>query len=269
MKQLALAFQFLTIIPIRVKGEVSGKDLSRSAVFFPVVGAFQGLLAACAASLLIAVFTAEIVSGLVIVVLIISNGGFHLDGLADTFDALAVKSSGNEETDRDRRLAVMKDSSTGAIGVVAIVLVILVKYLFIKDLFLHGPYFVFLSLLFLMPAYSKWAMVPALCHGTSARKDGLGRVFMESVGIGAVISSFFLVTFFYFLAVSLFLRTYGAGIFELYFSLSLFLYLFGLLMVRFFTKKFGGLTGDNFGAISEISEILFLMVASIWLRHFI
>ncbi len=269
MKQLALAFQFLTIIPIKVSGEVSARDLSRSAVFFPVVGAFQGLLAACAAALLITIFPEEIVSGLVIAVLIIINGGFHLDGLADTFDALAVKSCGNNEADMERRLSVMKDSSTGAIGVVAIVLVILLKYLFIKDLIFHTPISVLISLLFVMPVYSRWAMVPALYHGTSARKDGLGRTFMDSVGIGTVTSSFLLVALFDLLAFLLFPGPNVAKTFAIYISAAVVLYLFSLLTVRFCKGRFGGVTGDNFGAISEISEIIFLMVTSLWLQHFI
>ncbi len=267
MKQLAIAFQFLTIIPIKVKGEVSGSDLSRSAVFFPVVGAFQGLLAACAASIFIIIFTAEITAGLVLVVLILSNGGFHLDGVADTFDALAVKSSGNEAGDREKRLSVMKDSSTGAIGVIAIVLVILLKLLFIKDLALSTPAALF-PLLFLMPVFSKWAMVPALCHGTAARKDGLGKIFVDSVGISTVVSSFLFLMLFCFLAL-LFSGLHRATALALYFSLSVLLYLLSLLTVRFCKKKFGGLTGDNFGAISEISEIFFLMVTSLWLQRFI
>ena len=256
-------------MPIKVKGGVSAKDLSRSAVFFPVVGAFQGLLAACAASLFIVIFTAEITSGLVIIALILSNGGFHLDGLADTFDALAVKSSGSEAADREKRLSVMKDSATGAIGVVAIVAVILLKFLFVKDLFLHAPAPVYLSLFFLMPAYSKWTMVLALRQGTSARKDGLGKIFMDSAGMGAVISSFLLVTLSYFLIVLLFFSAYGTKALVLYLLLSLSLCLFTILTVRFLKNRFGGLTGDNFGAIGEISEILFLMAASLWLRRFI
>lgn len=268
MKRLALAFQFLTIIPIKVKGDVSGSDLSRSAVFFTVVGALQGLMAACAASLFIMVFNKEVASGLVIVVLIISNGGFHLDGLADTFDALAVKSGGNEAIDREKRLSVMKDSATGAIGVVSIVLVILLKFLFLNDLLSQTSILAVSSFLFLMPVFSKWAMVPALFHGTSARNDGLGNIFMDSVGISTVIFSFLFLMLFCLLALS-FSGMHRTTASALYFSLSVLLYLFSLLAVRFCKRKFGGLTGDNFGAISEISEIFFLMVTSLWLQRFI
>jgi cobalamin synthase len=39
------------------------------------------------------------------------------------------------------------------------------------------------------------------------------------------------------------------------------------LWVRFCERRFGGLTGDTFGAMGELSEILFLAVVSAWLRH--
>ena len=139
---------------MKVKGDISEKEISRSANFFSFVGAFQGLLAAVSALFLSKVFPLEIVSALVVLILILNNGGFHLDGLADTFDALAVKSSGDEKADRERRLAVMKDSSTGAIGVVSITLTILMKYLFIKDLFNKCLASAVLSILFLMPVFS-------------------------------------------------------------------------------------------------------------------
>jgi adenosylcobinamide-GDP ribazoletransferase len=93
MRQFLLAFQFLTIVPVKVRGEVSEKDISGSAVFFPVVGAFQGLLTAMTAFLFMKLFSSEVTCGLVILILTLTKG-FHLDGLADTFDALAVKASG-------------------------------------------------------------------------------------------------------------------------------------------------------------------------------
>jgi len=44
-------------------------------------------------------------------------------------------------------------------------------------------------------------------------------------------------------------------------------YLFCRFWGTLCTRKFGGLTGDTLGAQSELSEILFLMVASSWLQH--
>ena len=65
----------------------------------------------------------------------------------------------------------MKDSVTGAIGVVAIVTGILLKFILIKNvLSFPVPLTAFLVFSF-MPVFSKWLMVPAMYHGTSARND--------------------------------------------------------------------------------------------------
>ena len=266
MRPLFLAFQFLTIIPFKVSGGVSGRDLSRSTVFFPVVGAFQGLLAAVIARLSLTVFSGDTASALAITALALCNGGFHLDGLADTFDALAVKSGGDERVDRDRRLAVMKDSTTGAIGVVSIVLVILVKFVFMRELLTKASVDAASSFLFLMPVFSKWVMVPSLYIGTSARQDGLGKVFMDSVTISTVAYSSLFLLLFCAMAASLHLyKIFGAGTLLLFFSLCAIFSVFSFIAVRLCTRRFGGLTGDMFGAINEISEILFLFVTALWL----
>lgn len=265
---MLLALQFLTIIPVKVKGGISEKEVAKSAAFFPVAGAFQGLLALLSASLLLRILPPDIVSGLLVLILTISNGGFHLDGLADTFDALSVKSGGDASADRQKRLSVMKDSTTGAIGATAIVFSILLKFLLLNNLLLNSSPFTFYSLLFLMPVFSKWIMVTAMYHGTSARQDGLGRIFLNNVGIQAVAFSSLLVITFYVAAAELhLLKVLGSVSIELFVILCVVLYAFGLASLKFCTKRFGGLTGDNLGAISEISELLFLAVTIIWLRR--
>jgi adenosylcobinamide-GDP ribazoletransferase len=220
--------------------------------------------------LFLRIFSPEITAGLIISILIVSNGGFHLDGLADTFDALSVKSTGDRETDIEKRLAVMKDSTTGAIGVVAIVSVIMLKFLFISSLFTNSSVFTVYSILFLMPMFSKWIMVIAMHHGSSARQDGLGRIFLDNVNMNTVVFSSLLVIVLYILIAELhLLKVYGTGSATLFITLFALLYMFSFMAVKFCNKKFNGLTGDNLGALSEISEILFLMVTTIWLRHFI
>jgi adenosylcobinamide-GDP ribazoletransferase len=267
---LILAFQFLTIIPLRVRRGASERDLSRSAVFFPVVGAFQGLLTAVIARVSLALFSGDAASALALTALVLCNGGFHLDGLADTFDALAVKSHGDEQADREKRLAVMKDSTTGAIGVVSIVLVILLKFVLVRELLIKAPVDAASSFLFLMPVFSKWVMVPSLHMGTSARQDGLGKAFIDSVTISTVAySSLFLILFCAMTASMHLYNIFGAGTLALFFSLCAVLAVFSFMTVRLCTKRFGGLTGDVFGAINEISEILFLFVAAVWLQRFI
>lgn len=262
MKQLILAFQFLTIIPLKVKGNFTEKEIAQSSIFFPVVGAVQGLLIMVSAPYLIKAFPVEIASLFTLLILILTNGGFHLDGLADTFDALALKSTGDKEKDFERRLSVMKDSATGAIGVVAIAIVILFKYELIKW-FLTAD----CRLLFLMPVFSRWVMVPAMYHGKSAKQDGLGKLFINNVTITMLIlSTAFLTLSITVYALVYLLEAYGVKTYKLPLIIAAFLYAFSLAWMRFCSKKFNGFTGDTLGALSEMGEILYLLIVFVWLQ---
>ena len=268
MRQLLLALQFLTIVPVKVSGTVTGKDMSGSAAFFPLAGAFQGLLAVCAALVSAAFFPPEITSGLVLLALIVSNGGFHLDGLADTFDALSVKSGGDYAADRDKKLQVMKDSTTGAIGVIAIVMTLLLKFLFLNNVISSSLSPARYAFLFLMPVFSKWGMILNMYHGVSARQDGLGKMFIENITLVSVLLASLLLTLFCFAADRLYLHAeFGAGMILLFIVLIAVFSVFRILSAGFFNNRFGGITGDTLGAAGEISEILFLLVTSLWLQR--
>jgi adenosylcobinamide-GDP ribazoletransferase len=268
LKKLLLAFQFLTIVPTRVRGNIADAEMSRSAIFFPAVGAFQGMLAVGAAYLSLGFLGVEIVPVMALLILAASNGGFHLDGLADTFDAMAVKSSGDNAADIGKRLSVMKDGSAGPIGVMSIVFAVLLKFLLLRGLFLSLTRPTFYAFLFMMPVYSKWSMVPPMYYGISAREDGLGKIFTGSIGMGTVVLSSCLAIIVSVFVYALWLKdAYGPSIALLLFVLFALLYLYGFLSARYCTIKFGGVTGDIFGAISEISEIFFLLGVSAWLLH--
>lgn len=268
MRQVLLAVQFLTIVPVKVKGDITEQDVAGSAAFFPLAGALQGLLTAVPAVLLMKVLPAEIAAAFALLFLIISNGGFDLDGLADTADALAVKSSGDAECDRSKRLSVMKDGSSGAMGVIALMMAVLLKFVLMQRLLADFSTFAAAAIFFLMPAFSKWITVPAMYHGTSARKDGLGKMFIEHTGAASVIISTGIVLL---LSLSVSSVDLIAASFvpciEFCVASLTGLYLFGLVAIKFLAKRFGGLTGDHFGAMTEISEILFLLAAYIWLPH--
>ncbi|HVN95669.1 MAG TPA: adenosylcobinamide-GDP ribazoletransferase [Syntrophorhabdaceae bacterium] len=271
MKALTAAFQFLTIVPVRTKKVPSEKDLVGSSVFFPFVGATQGLVLAICCLVFLKIFSPEIVAALVIIVYAVVTGAFHLDGLSDTFDALAVRSSGNVGSDRVKRLAVMKDSTTGAIGSVSLILCLLFKYLLLRETLAADHALHKYLVLFLTPVFSKWIMVRAMYRVKSARDDGIGRIFLAHVRL-----RHFVLATVVFLVIGLtagliwshtVLTSFGRGIgsFALFFCLAVTVTLsVGFLFKRLFTAKFGGLTGDNFGALHEITENAFLTVALLW-----
>lgn len=272
MKRLLLAVQFLTLVPITIGGNITAREIGRSAAFFPLAGAIQGLFMVLGLIIFSKVFPPDITAGLLVMLLALSSGGFDLDGLADTADALAIKSSGNRETDIGKRLLVMKDSSIGSIGVIALIFVIFLKYLFMNSIISNLPFGTAAVILFLMPAFSKWITVPPMFHGISARNDGLGKILIENAGMQSLlISSIIMITlclaavlseFFINASGTVTSRSLGLCVLML-----ILFYLISLGAVRFFHRRFGGLTGDHFGALTEISEIIFLGVAYIWLRH--
>lgn len=249
------AFQFLTVIPVpSFCGKISEKDVGKSCVFFPLVGLLQGMLLVLFYRLFMDVFPVEITAGLLITALVISNGGFHLDGLSDTFDALASRKS------RERALEIMKDGTAGPIGVASVVLALLLKYLALTSVLGISEMPFYLPLL-LFPVQSRWVMVAAMYLGKSARKDGLGKIFIENTGVAEFLISLLLAagtTVIIFIAAGR-LHPYSINGAPALIPVSC-VYGFGILAVWFFRRRFFGLTGDNLGAINEISEVLFLLI---------
>ncbi len=268
MKQLLLAVQFLTIIPVTVKGPCSEEELAHSSSFFPVAGALQGILIALAAFVSIKIFPVEIVSGFAILVLLLSNGGFDMDGLIDTFDALAVKPTGDRERDLEIRLSVMKAGSIGAVGAMALVMAVLLKFVLLNQLFRSLPLPAALSFLFIIPVFSKWVTVIAMFHGRPARKNGLGSIFIGKVQLTQVVLSSLIMLALCVIVAGLYLYPlYDMWAIGLLAVLFLLLYLLALIIVRFTIWRFGGLTGDHCGALSEIAEILLMAAIPVWLQH--
>jgi adenosylcobinamide-GDP ribazoletransferase len=228
----------LTIIPLPKLREVSGKDVGRSLVFFPVVGIVIGLILAGLAWVLTLVLPMTVVAVLLIIALVLIIGGLHLDGLADTFDGL----SGHTV---EERWSIMRDSHIGSFGVVAIVCLLLLEYaslISVPRAWLFGS-------LILMPTAGRWAMVYAITVYPYARPSGLGTVFKENAGKWSLV-----------IATVITLAVAG-GLF-LWIGLVIMMVVWGITagIGSFFRKRFNGLTGDNYGAINVIAEVTVLVV---------
>ncbi len=120
-RQLTLAVTFLTGIPLKVEGDVSPADLWRSMGWYPLVGLAMGLAAWAVYAGLLSLLPGLVAAALVVILLELLTRGLHMDGLMDTADGVLSGAP------RERALEIMKDSNVGAMGVVAAVLLLILK----------------------------------------------------------------------------------------------------------------------------------------------
>ena len=116
VRALRGAIGFLTRIPVRA-GEAEWEAFRRTAYSIPLVGYLIGALAGVA--FFLPVQPPTTVAAYLVAIYLVS-GITHADGLADVGDAMAVHG------DRERRLAVLKDSATGVGGTLALSTTLLV-----------------------------------------------------------------------------------------------------------------------------------------------
>ena len=244
MKQLFAAFRFLSILPVPQNWAGDGKCLSRSVKFFPVVGLTIGVIVAGCSWLLAFVVPQMVVAAMVVTLLAIMTRGLHLDGLADTADGFWSVS------DRQRTLEIMKDSYTGAMGVIAIACILLLKFACLSamdpDVLWQG--------VSLMVLTSRCMMVLPISLLPYARKEGgLGKLFYETrSAFNALWAVSFVLMAGWFIADL-------AGIVAVVASV------FVTMAFGYYCKwKIGGVTGDTIGATSELTEVVTALVMCAW-----
>jgi len=118
---LRAALMLLTRIPVG-RQPLSAAARRWGAAFFPVVGALVALPGAAVLGFAGPVLGDLLAAALALLIAILLTGALHEDGLADTADAL-----GGGGHDRERVLAILKDSRHGSYGVLALVGSVLVR----------------------------------------------------------------------------------------------------------------------------------------------
>src|SRR2546427_5335192 len=131
LRAAVAAITFLTHIPLGRRVALDEADVARGALLFPVIGSGVGAAVGGAALLFHAALPAFTAAALALVLGAVLTGGLHLDGLADTADALGADS-------RERALQIMRDPGIGAFGATALGLDLLLKASAIAALLQHG-----------------------------------------------------------------------------------------------------------------------------------
>ena len=234
MKSFLTALRFLTIIPVRGKDG----DLEKSIMFFPIVGFLLGLILV-GVNLILSPFLQELTVRIILVVLLaLLTGALHLDGVADTFDALGSGKS------REEKLKIMRDSHLGAIGAVAVCCMLLLK---LSGLFSIPSEFLN-RVLVLVPVLGRWSLVGGCTFFSYAHSGGgKGLIFMKNRNIGYFVTA----TVFTFMVSLISLSLEGLIVFVL-------AGMAGFLLMKFLNRIFGGVSGDMLGMLNESIEVLSL-----------
>ncbi|MBA3468047.1 MAG: adenosylcobinamide-GDP ribazoletransferase [Herpetosiphonaceae bacterium] len=243
--RLAEALRFLTILPIPGTPAMSEIALVRAMATFPLAGALIGGLVAATwwgatwlwggpAGALCAVLTWGALTS-----------GLHLDGIADSGDALFSWRS------RERKLEIMKDSRIGTMGALALIGVVLLKWAFVLTC---GP--LAWRALILAPILGRWANLLGIFWFPAAAEGGLGRTFRDHIrrsDLGwasgsAVAGAVLLAGWWGGLALAVVAAT-------------------TVICAQAMVRSLGGLTGDTYGALCEIAEAVTLAVLGAAVTH--
>jgi adenosylcobinamide-GDP ribazoletransferase len=246
LQDLKVAALFLTSLPVKTAGDISMRDLAQAVYAFPLMGAlvgFLGGLAFLAASLLgLPTMPAAL---LAILATVLATGALHEDGLADTADGLGAGD------DRERALAIMRDSRIGSFGALALMLALLCRLMALAPM--YDPFLV-LRVLICAGMASRAVLPVVMLIQPSARATGLaaeaGRPEPIRVAIGAGVA---LVACLALLQQQALVAVAASAAVS-------------LLVAHWLGRRFGGCTGDTLGAVQQVAEIVFLFAVVARLR---
>jgi len=234
--RLGAALRFLTILPMPGMPPMSEESTARAIPLFPLAGALIGALLAGLGLAASALWEPGVRSVILVVAWAIITAGLHLDGLSDTFDAVLSWRS------RERKLEIMKDSRIGAMGAIA-----LIAALALKVTWLGAAGDGWLRAVWLAPVLGRWADLYGIFWFPPARAGGLGRDVQSQVRR----SDFVFGTL-----TTVALAAAIAGVRGVV-AVAL-VWVAAHLLARWWTRDLGGLTGDTYGALCEIAEIVAL-----------
>ena len=245
LQPLGEAVRFLTVFPVPGLPPMKEATVARSMLAFPLAGLLIGACGAIAGLFAGWLFGEPIRAVAVVVAWMVVTWGLHLDGLADSADALFSWRT------RERKLEIMKDSRIGTMGALALISAVLLKVGAISSL---GPAW-WIGVL-LAPVWGRWSDIYGIFFFPAAREGGMGRNFHDQVRQ----RDFWIATASALVIGAVLLPPWGALV-------GLVALLVAHLMARWMVGVLGGLTGDTYGALSEVGEIVVLLALAALAQH--
>ena len=233
------AAAFLTRLPVGARDHDAAR-MGGGIAWFPIIGVVIGALVGGVYALALQVVPPLVAATLAVAAGILATGAFHEDGLADTADALVGSA------DRESALRILKDPRLGTFGVLALILSVGFRVTALASFDALSGWFVMI----VAHALSRSAAAGVLGVSRAATNSGLGAAFARGATRTGVT-----------VAVILGLApTVAFGAWSFAIVVGTLLAAAGL--VRWSTRRIGGITGDILGAIQQLVEVSTLVIAA-------
>jgi adenosylcobinamide-GDP ribazoletransferase len=230
--QIRLALSFLTIAPIGGRSARPTEEVAASLRWFPLVGFLIGAALVGEDRALAFMIGAPVRAALVVITLEIISGGMHLDGLADTADALGAG------RDRARALEIMRDSRIGTFGATAIFAALALKTIALAGAYGRGR----IAAIYAAPGLARWAMAWIGGRAKYLRAQGAGTTLLDGGERNAWIASLIA-------AIGMIPAAGSHAPRGIAVAVAL-----AIALRQFHVRWLGGVTGDAIGAAGEIVE---------------
>jgi adenosylcobinamide-GDP ribazoletransferase len=243
------ALMFYTRIPCPSYTDHSEEYLNKATRYFPLIGWIVGAGVVLTIYLLHFILPLPICVILSLATSVLMTGSFHEDGFADVCDGF-----GGGWT-QSKILEIMKDSRVGTYGVVALIILFLLKISSTLELLQLDATFAFKSI-FLAHVLSRFTAISILFTHQYAREDATSKIkpLAKSLSVKNLAISAFI-------TIPAFLLFQNPYVFLVFIPV----YLMKIYLASYFTKWIGGYTGDCLGATQQITEVvIYLAMLILW-----
>ena len=249
LRSFLICLSMYTTIPVP---HIIWEEKNMKYIFYslPLIGIIRGLTEYLLYILSLYLgFSSVLYAALSVAVIVLLTGGIHLDGYADTIDAVFCHG------DIEKRRQVLSDAHTGAFAVIYTILYFIVLFASFENMYDKNiPVFIFILVFTISRVLSLFliALVP------SSANKGLLYIFSSKENKKSLlIYAFSLSLVFVFL-------TYILISYKFMLILLLILVIISIILIKYFKKVFGGISGDLAGfsiCIYEISALLFCSIS--------
>ena len=244
VQDILAAFQFLTRLPL-VRFPYEPDALMRAAKYFPLVGLAVGAGASGIYGLLSPHLPNAVVALVIVLFSVLVTGGLHEDGLADAADAFG----GGWK--REQILDIMKDSRIGSYGALAIVFSVAGRILLLTYL----PSTSLVRYVISADVLCRWTMLPLGAALAAARENASqgARIAGKISGVSVVVGTLFSFAVVGYLLGMSAVKPIAAALIVM------------LLSGLYYKRRIGGITGDCFGATSQLTLVA-VYFCGVWRR---